>query len=201
MSRFLLKGIIILSISLFFELLSLKFYPYIKVLKLSNSNDQPTKNYITNSTKEIKEKNTTDYELKDIPQEIYFPSLKLNIDIAPGEIILDKWTLYDDKASWLSTSDDPDSGNVIIYAHNRKGLFGSLKNLKLKDSIIVKAKNIADIAPPTTLFDSCQPKKNTPIGAIITEIPVQNLYKLQYPIDVKELAIEITSGNSGVYIK
>lgn len=70
------------------------------------------------------------------PNLIFIPSLEISLPIAPGVISNNQWTLYDDKVSWLSTSNTPGDGNVILYAHNRQSLFGPLD--KLEEGAIIE---------------------------------------------------------------
>lgn len=73
------------------------------------------------------------------PVSIAIPTLSLNLQIEPGIVQNNQWTLYDDKISWLATSEPPGSGkNVILYGHNRPLLFGPLDNLEIGEEIIVK---------------------------------------------------------------
>lgn len=80
---------------------------------------------------------TTIKQEKIPPSEINVKSLGLNLSIAPGVISNNKWTLYDDRVSWLSTSETPGNGNVILYAHNRVNLFANLENLSVDDEIVL----------------------------------------------------------------
>lgn len=73
------------------------------------------------------------------PVAITIPSLALDLSISPGIVQNNQWTLYDDRISWLATSEPPGSGkNVILYGHNRPLLFGSLDKLQIGEEIIVK---------------------------------------------------------------
>lgn len=73
------------------------------------------------------------------PERIVIPRISLDLTIAPGVISDNVWTLYDDKVSWLATSQMPGEGNTILYAHNRKGLFAPLKELVKGDLIKIFA--------------------------------------------------------------
>jgi LPXTG-site transpeptidase (sortase) family protein len=76
------------------------------------------------------------------PASIVIPTLDLNLPIAPGIVKNNQWTLYDDKISWLATSEPPGSGkNVILYGHNRPLLFGKLTNLQIGEEITVTDNN------------------------------------------------------------
>ncbi|MEK7165546.1 MAG: sortase, partial [Patescibacteria group bacterium] len=71
------------------------------------------------------------------PTQIAFPALDLTLGVAEATITGDSWTLFETQASWLATSAEPGKGNVILYAHNRKGLFGSLNKLQVGAQIDV----------------------------------------------------------------
>ena len=58
--------------------------------------------------------------------------------ITEGYISGNEWTLFEDKVSWLATSSTPGRGNTILYAHNKKNLFGPLKKIKIGDLIIIE---------------------------------------------------------------
>ncbi|MBI3485609.1 sortase [Candidatus Daviesbacteria bacterium] len=72
------------------------------------------------------------------PTQITIPSLDIKLPIAQAQISGNSWTLYNDKVSWLTTSKLPGFGNVILYAHNRRHLFGPLKNIEVGEQIIVE---------------------------------------------------------------
>ncbi len=72
------------------------------------------------------------------PTKISIPSIDLSLDISPGVIVNNQWTLFTDKISWLSTSSRIGEGNTILYGHNRIGLFGGLKKLSVGDEITIK---------------------------------------------------------------
>lgn len=75
---------------------------------------------------------------KIYPASINIDSLSLNLTISPGIIKDNRWTLFDDKVSWLSTSGDLNQGNIILYAHNKPNLFGDLTNLEIGNEIIIE---------------------------------------------------------------
>ncbi len=79
------------------------------------------------------------------PKSIGIKSIGISLMVAPGAIEDNTWTLFLDKASWLVTSKTPGKGNVIIYAHNRPGLFGDLKKVTIGAEIqIDDGKHIHD---------------------------------------------------------
>lgn len=85
-------------------------------------------------------KNGSAIRIKVSPNRIAIPSINVDLAVDKGVIVDNDWTLFDDKVSWLSTSEEPGFGNVIIYGHNRLNLFASLKDLKVGDEITVEQK-------------------------------------------------------------
>lgn len=71
------------------------------------------------------------------PSLISIPQINLNLPIAAGTIVDNEWTLYEDKVSWLTTSQTPGNGNVILFAHNKDHLFGPLRKVQVGQEIIV----------------------------------------------------------------
>src|SRR3972149_9937058 len=72
------------------------------------------------------------------PTQIKIPKFNLDLLISAGLVDGNTWDLYDDKIAWLATSAVPGEGNVILYGHDRRGLFGDLYKLKVGDLIEVK---------------------------------------------------------------
>lgn len=122
---------------------------------------------------------------KTSPTSISIPKLDLNISVAPGIIENDKWTLYDDKISWLSTSDVPGKGNVILYGHNRKKLFGSLDKLSVGDEIVVEHEG--DLYKyEVNLIKKVDP---TDVEAIVSAQDQLTLYTCDGAFDQKRLVV------------
>ena len=119
------------------------------------------------------------------PSQITIDSLGLNLDVAPGIIVNNKWTLYDDKVSWLSTSETPGFGNVIIYGHDRPGLFAPLSKLVVGDEI--KIKN----GDNTYIYQVAQKRKVLPkdVDAIISDRQQLTLYTCDGSYDEKRLIV------------
>jgi LPXTG-site transpeptidase (sortase) family protein len=82
--------------------------------------------------------NLTVKQVKVSPSLISLPEKGVNLPVASGEIVEDKWTLYEDKVAWLSTSSEPGEGNVILYAHNQKHLFRPLHELVIGDEVMLE---------------------------------------------------------------
>ncbi|HEX6977598.1 MAG TPA: sortase [Patescibacteria group bacterium] len=75
------------------------------------------------------------------PTEIKISNIKIDLPISAGLVDGNTWDLYDDKIAWLATSAVPGEGNVILYGHDRRGLFGDLYKLKVGDVVEVKKGN------------------------------------------------------------
>lgn len=119
------------------------------------------------------------------PTNIQIPSLDLSLAVVPASIVDNSWTLYDDKVSWLSTSKTPGKGNVILYAHNKKGLFGDLKKATIGATIIVKANE------RTYSYRITQAKKIQPVDtdAVLSDKDQLTLYTCDGVFDQRRLIV------------
>lgn len=69
---------------------------------------------------------------KPIPTKIVINDLKMNLDISEGRIVNNIWEISEKGSSHLNISANPgEGGNVIIYGHNKKIIFGSLPYIKI----------------------------------------------------------------------
>lgn len=119
------------------------------------------------------------------PSEITIDVLGINLPVAPGVIADNKWTLYDDKVSWLSTSEPPGFGNVIIYGHNRPGIFAPLANLVIGDEIKVKS------GKDTHVYEVAQKRQVLPtdVDVLISDREQLTLYTCDGSYDQKRLIV------------
>lgn len=92
-----------------------------------------------------------------IPVQIEFPTLRHRVNVIPNRIVDGQWRVAETQANYLIGSGViGDPGNVVIYAHKRPMLFGSLTELHPGDRIIVRSRDItteyivsgASIVPP-----------------------------------------------------
>lgn len=167
-----------------FSLLALKFYPsgFLKE-QSANAANSAKQNTKVKALESIEASISVEYFP---PVSILIPSVKMNLVIAPGNIFGDNWTLFDDKISWLSTSDTPGRGNVILYGHNRAGLFGDLKRLEIGDEIIIK-----DSSSKEYIYLVSEKRKVTPddIDAIVSDKNQLTLYTCDGAFDQKRLVV------------
>lgn len=122
---------------------------------------------------------------KRIPKSISIRSISIDLAIEPGVITDNKWTLYEDKASWLSTSQTPGYGNVILYAHNKIGLFGSLEKVDIDDEIILSD------STNTYIYKVVEKRKINPtdVDTIVSDRNQLTIYTCNGIFDEKRLVV------------
>ena len=75
---------------------------------------------------------------EDIPTRIVIPSLQIDIPVTPSRVVNGYWELSDTTASYgLGSSYPGGSGNVVIFAHARKGLFLPLRDIQKNAAVYV----------------------------------------------------------------
>lgn len=119
------------------------------------------------------------------PTAISIPAVHLNLPIAQAAIVNNQWTLYEDKVSWLATSKTAGQGNVILYAHNRDKLFGSLRNVEIGQEISLQQDG------KTYVYQVIQKRKVTPhdVDAVISNNDQLTLYTCDGSFDQKRLIV------------
>ena len=176
MSDKVLQSFLLLLVSGIISLVFVKFYP-----EDFNKNEPIANAVLAQKKDEV----NPEVEKKVTPTSIYFPTLNLNLAISEAIIVDSEWSLYEDKVSWLSTSEEPGEGNVIIYAHNRPGLFGDLDKLALGDEIIIDHNNGRFKYGVT---DSHKVKPNE-IEAVLSDENRLTLYTCDGAFDQKRLIV------------
>ncbi len=70
------------------------------------------------------------------PKEIIIEDIGINLPVSEGIIYQGVWEISTVGATHLDISTRPgEGGNIVIYGHNRKNIFGSLPKIK-KDAVI-----------------------------------------------------------------
>jgi LPXTG-site transpeptidase (sortase) family protein len=104
-----------------------------------------------------------------LPKKITIPDLKIDLPIEEGVIAGGIWEISPKNATHLDTSSSPTlSGNIVIYGHNKRVIFGSLafakkgmlidlllangqrREYKIVDVLQVDPSDVAVVAPTTT---------------------------------------------------
>jgi len=123
--------------------------------------------------------------IKSSPTAVSVESAGINIPIAPGLIQEGEWTLYDDKAAWLSTSSVPGEGNVIIYAHNRPGQFAHLGRAEVGDKIVLAYEG----NPLIYKIENIKKVEPNDVDAILSDDDQLTLYTCEGTFDEKRLIV------------
>jgi len=178
---FLLQFIIIIFVAGIFSLLWIKLYPSGKTL-LQNTGmiKQIPEAEVLSVTETEKEKIQ-----KVSPHAIKIPSVGTDLVIDAGKIVNNNWTLFDDKVSWLATSQVPGRGNVILYAHNMEHLFGPLKNINIEDIIYLDHENNR-YSYEVMSFRTVTPED---VGAVLSNDDQLTLYTCDGSFDQKRLVV------------
>lgn len=79
---------------------------------------------------------------KSQPTTLHLPSLDLTLPIDATNIEDGEWEVPEEAVGHLAISSRPgENNNVVMYAHNRPGLFGQLHQLEPDNLIIVEAQD------------------------------------------------------------
>jgi len=71
---------------------------------------------------------------------IIIPDLKIDLPVFSAKAEGEKWEIFENAASYLLGSGIPgQKGNVVIYSHNKRHLFGPL--LRIKKGVEIKIEN------------------------------------------------------------
>ncbi len=74
-----------------------------------------------------------------LPEEILIPSIGIDLPVDVGEIKDGVWQISYNHPTFLNSSARPGSGgNIVIYGHNKKAIFGNLPFLSLGQKIYIK---------------------------------------------------------------
>jgi LPXTG-site transpeptidase (sortase) family protein len=80
--------------------------------------------------------------INSLPVRIVIPSLKIDLPVSEGKIFSGVWQISGTGASHLNISGIPGGGgNIIMYGHNLKRLFGLLPSIRVGDNIDVISKD------------------------------------------------------------
>lgn len=72
-----------------------------------------------------------------VPANIIISSANIDLSVEESDIVDGVWEISETGASFLSSSARPgEMGNIVIYGHNKKKLFGNLINKNLIGQII-----------------------------------------------------------------
>jgi len=120
------QPLLVISLGLFIFFIGATHYYQIRILSF---------------TKPIAEAVVTQKEAP-LPTEITIPSIGINLPIDSGTIKGGVWQISYNHPTFLDSSARPGSGgNVVIYGHNKKVIFGNLPYLSVGQKIIIKTQD------------------------------------------------------------
>jgi LPXTG-site transpeptidase (sortase) family protein len=83
---------------------------------------------------------------KALPSNISIAAVGIDLPIEEMKIVNGIWEISDNQASYLSTSARPgENGNIVIYGHNKRKIFGNLIGKKLQGQEVVIRTTDGDI--------------------------------------------------------
>lgn len=78
----------------------------------------------------------------DYPVKIIIPSVKIDVAVKPSKVLGGVWEIHEDSAGYgLGSALPGRTGNSVIFAHARAGLFLPLRKIKKNDLISVQTKD------------------------------------------------------------
>lgn len=96
-----------------------------------------------------------------------------------------QWDMFDHAVAWLSTSAVPGEGNVILYAHNRKGLWRDLSRVRPGDTVEVQ-QDTRWVAYVVTESRTVTP---TDVEAVLSDANQLTLYTCEGSFDQKRRVV------------
>lgn len=83
-----------------------------------------------------------DFAEQTIPRRIIIPEAGIGLEVISQEIVDEKWKISETGASYLLGSGAPGKpGNMVIYGHNKRNLFGPIRWLKKGAEIKVETED------------------------------------------------------------
>lgn len=123
------------------------------------------------------------------PVVIKIPSLNIDLSLTAGWINNGVWQLSRTTPLHLATSAHPgENGNIVIYGHNKKSLFGKLKQLKINDTVQLESADGSLHVYRIILIKTVKPNE---IEAVLpTATQTLTLYTCAGFLDTKRLIVQ-----------
>jgi LPXTG-site transpeptidase (sortase) family protein len=126
-----------------------------------------------------------------VPTHIDIAETKISLPIEEAQITNGVWQTSDHNATHLDTSANPgEGGNIIIYGHNLRSIFGSLKKAAIGDTIALETregKRHEYVIESITVVDPSAVEVVLP-----TEYEILTVYTCTEFLDSKRLVIRAT---------
>lgn len=123
------------------------------------------------------------------PIAVTIQAINLTLPLTAGWIKNGVWQLSQTTPLHLATSAHPgEKGNIVIYGHNKKSLFGKLKQLKVNDSLQLESADGSIHEYRITMIKTVKP---TEIEAVLpTATETLTLYTCIGFLDTKRLIVQ-----------
>jgi len=118
---------------------------------------------------------------KEIPLSVGLPKYDIDLEVKPATVSGNTWDMFDDDAAWLSSSGTLEGGNMVIYAHNKRYMFGPIQWLSRGDVIEVGSESKLARYRVTKTFEG----RATDIEYVTDPVNRLTLYTCSGPMDVK----------------
>ncbi len=93
--------------------------------------------------------------LDTVPTKVFLPTLDIDLEVVPGQIIGNNWEVSETKANYLVGSGVvAKPGNMVIYAHKRPGMFVSLHKIKAGDQVVIESRDLVAIYTVVDEFET-----------------------------------------------
>lgn len=90
------------------------------------------------------QKNSVVQTSTNVPREIHIPRLHVHLPVEIAPIREGSWQLSSEKMAFFGegTATLGENGTMVIFAHRREGLFATLPQLEIGDTIVVKGNDM-----------------------------------------------------------
>lgn len=100
-------------------------------------NERPNASY-TFAEEPVEIKGFGEESTGDVPTKVVIPELSVDLEVRPSEVVNGYWEVFPDRAAWGAGSGFPgESGNQVIFAHAREGIFLPLKDIEVGMNVYV----------------------------------------------------------------
>ncbi len=116
---------------------------------------------LTLSQAEVAQLSLNKLSIAPLPSHVFIDKY-VNVDVEPLIIKNQKWAISKDKATYLYQSARPgEPGNIIIYGHNLRNIFGPMRYVHLGDVVIVTTADGREHQYKIVLLKEVSPRDTT----------------------------------------
>lgn len=124
-----------------------------------------------------------------VPTKITMNSAKIDLVVEAGQIVDGVWQISYKNATYLTGSSLPTkNGNVVIYGHNKKAIFGKLPLVKRHDEITVTVKDGREFKYKVSDVITVTPDQIDTVSP--TDYPILTIYTCTGFLDSKRLVVK-----------